>query len=145
MQPISPPNKLRQAATMLSGSFFFTTGLLAYMVFQSASAVVQKTTVENALRDHPFVIPVAVIAILTVIASFFVGKVLFRGGELLPDHVKRQKRFTAFIISMAMAEATGIYGFVIGLNTKSFELALPFFAVSFAVMAFHWLKIQDIK
>ncbi len=129
---------------MLSGSFFFTVGILAYLLFQSTSARIEKVRLDTAL-GNPFVIPFAIIAISAAVASFFVSKLLVRGTELLPDQERRQKRFTSFIISMAMAEMPAVLGFIVGNSSESFEIALPLFALSFVVMVFHWIKIQSIE
>gem|GEM_PF-5244961 len=144
---------MRQIALMMSGSFFFTTAFMAYHLFQTVNRLIEKTSVDAALKNN-FVAPIAAVSAAMLVASFIVPKFfvqkersaqdLLRGPDPEWEKGRSGKRFTAFIVSLALCESAAIFGFMIGLTVNSFEIACPFFVVAAVVMAIHLAKIQDI-
>lgn len=151
MEPIRPPSKTRQISLMMSGSFISTNLLLAYMVHDKTSRLIERTSVDAAFRN-PMFIPIAAASAGALVASFLVPKLIkpmtrtaadeMRGPDPQWEKDAKQKLFTSFIVSMALADAVGVFGFVIGITTNSFDVALPFFAFSTLAMIFHAAKIK---
>ena len=122
--------------------------LLAFMVCTQASKPGGEVTFGMST-----VIPIWVGATLALIASFVLPKFLapkarsaaeeMRGPDPQWDKDAKQKRFTAFVVSMAMADAVGVMGFVLGIGTNSFENSLPLFAASTISMIIHAVRAQD--
>lgn len=147
MALISPPNPRRQIATMLSGSFVSTVAFYAYFLHSRVNTTIEKPSLEIALRS-PLLIPFAIVSVSMLCASFFITRLLgpkaisaaeqMRGVDPGEAKARQQKAFTSFIISMALADATGVFGFVIGIGANNFEIAMPFFVASVFAMAVHW-------
>ncbi len=154
-KPNLPADKIRQTALMLSGSFFFLVVMLALSLHNIVKGREPRVSLEEAMR-HPLALPLAGIAVLVAVLSFVVKKTLtppssstdllraqMQGEAADPARVARF--FAAHIVSYALSESAGIFGFVLGISTGNFEVALPFFALSVILFAIHWPKTDAWK
>lgn len=145
-----------QMAVMLSGSFFFLVTMLAFTLNNIVKAKEAKVPVEEALK-HPLAVPLIGAALLTAVLSFVMKGVLTpkvdstqalrerMGEQGMPDQARLGRYLAAHIVSYALSETPAIFGFVLGMSAGSFEVALPFFAVSLLLFAIHWPRTQSWK
>lgn len=156
MALISPPNKMRQMALMLSGSFFFTVGAITYVLFNTLKNREQISL--SQASSHPLVLPLAGAAIAAAIASFVIAKIISPKALTLNEELKEQalgvsqeqkardqKRFQAHIVAMSLSEAPAVFGFIVGTVTGSFEILIPFVAASVFLMAAHMTRLSSWK
>ena len=151
---MQPKDKMRQTAVMLSGSFFFLVTMLAFTLNNIVKANETKVPLDEALK-HPLAAPLIGVAILTSVLSFVVKGILTpkvdstqalrerMGEQGQPDPQRLSRYLAAHIVSYALSETPAIFGFVLGLNAGSFEIALPFFAVSLLLFAVHWPRTDS--
>jgi hypothetical protein len=147
-------DKMRQTAVMLSGSFFFLVGMLAFALNNMVAARETKVPLEEAMR-HPLALPLAGAALLTAVLSFVMKKVLTPksshmdtlreriSGNNAVDPQRASRFFAAHIVAYALAETPAIFGFVLGMSSGSLEVALPFFAVSLVLFALHFPRSES--
>lgn len=146
-----------QVAMMLSGSFFFTVAMLAYTLNNMVRAREVKVPLEEAMKN-PLVAPLAFAAVVMAVLSFVIKKVLspkpdpsqalrarMANAESEADPARLSRFFTAHLVSYALSEGVAILGFVLGMNTGSMELALPFFAAGLILFAIHWPRPNSWK
>lgn len=149
--------KLRQTAVMLSGSFFFLVGMLAFTLNNMITQRETKVALDEATK-HPLALPLMGAALLTAILSFVMKKVLtpkashmdtlrerMSGAQGGADPQRASRFFAAHIVAYALSEAVGILGFVLGMSAGNFEIAVPFFAVSLLLFAVHFPRAESWK
>lgn len=142
-------DKMRQTAVMLSGSFFFLVGMLAFTLNNMMMAREVKVPVEEAMK-HPLALPLIAVAVVTAILSFVMKNVLTpksshmdtlrerMSGQGGMDPQRASRFFAAHIVAYALSESVAIFGFVLGMSAGNFEIAVPFFAVSLLLFAVHF-------
>jgi hypothetical protein len=122
---------------MVSLSFFSTIGVLAFVLW---SSVGREDVPHGSLADaahHPLAIPFTAAAIAVAVASFALKGVLSRPNPALSPELALQKAFAATLVGLALSEAVGLFGFVLGQSSRCFGIAAPFFCVSVALMIVH--------
>ena len=102
-------------------------------------AVIELTTVEGEPNWQGLLLPLAVAAAMTAGASLVAPRILLRQRSSKSTDESSSTRaagayLNSLILSMALAEAVAILGFVLGLRGAPVTVVMPFFVVTWILM-----------
>ena len=102
-------------------------------------AVIELTTVEGEPNWQGLLLPLAVAAVTTAGASLVAPRILLRQRSSKSTDESSSTRaagayLNSLILSMALAEAVAILGFVLGLRGAPVTVVMPFFVVTWILM-----------
>lgn len=112
-------------------------------------AVIELTTVEGEPNWQGLLLPLAVAAAMTAGASLVAPRILLRQRSSKSTDESSSTRaagayLNSLILSMALAEAVAILGFVLGLRGAPVTVVMPFFVVTWILMLLRFPTQEEL-
>lgn len=112
-------------------------------------AVIELTTVEGEPNWQGLLLPLAVAAATTAGASLVAPRILLRQRSSKSTDESSSTRaagayLNSLILSMALAEAVAILGFVLGLRGAPVTVVMPFFVVTWILMLLRFPTQEEL-
>ncbi|MDH3727271.1 MAG: hypothetical protein OER77_07050 [Myxococcales bacterium] len=112
-------------------------------------AVIELTTVEGEPNWQGLLLPLAVAAVTTAGASLVAPRILLRQRSSKSTDESSSTRaagayLNSLILSMALAEAVAILGFVLGLRGAPVTVVMPFFVVTWILMLLRFPTQEEL-
>ncbi len=128
----SQEEKIRRRILLISGFFFATQTYFAWELYGKVYARLEVVR-WRVIAGDTAVMVFGAIAVALLVASFVVKRIKVR----IRDPKNYQDKILPYLFAMLLADAGGMTGHLLGQSYRSFEIAVPFFAASIAVMGFH--------
>ncbi|MGZ3730943.1 MAG: hypothetical protein ACXVCG_17090 [Bdellovibrionota bacterium] len=129
-------------ARLLTKVFCIVVAILAYRLWASVSA----DTVHNSFAEagrNAAAWPMAITAVVAAAISFVMKKIYARPKAGMSESAASIRKFTGHMLALALSETSAVAGFSLGLTTHNFEIAIPFFALTYVLYVFYWPRASD--